>query len=402
MIRILLAWGALAAPAGAQLTLKEEPRAFVVESTSAPTWKARVDLDQGGVVNALHLPAGGPNTVFDRGGFSGLFNLFACDRREGHPAAGKGGAVAKTMVKHMGRVESARVLRRTGERIEIEVRGSASGWRLLGPEGEKVIEYRQTYAFRPDRIEVDGELRWVYGHGTRPADVSLLAYFAPGQVEWPARMSSEGTTPQELQVLISDGEALPKGIRQPASAEVRLRNGHRLVWRVISLGGVLRDCPWYLYERPWQNKWSQNLGWAGAESKQCRSRQSPGEPILYRYALEIPSGPSAVRAPRVRITGPAQREHPGDPEGHDSGLFFAPGETIRFRGSGSAGIQWQVYRGWDTPAAQGTGPEFTFRVPADEKPSTFYWVRASAGSGGASGIDYRTFRIVEPGTARSH
>ena len=98
---------------------------------------------------------------------------------------------------------------------------------MIGPKSETVIQYRQTFTFRPRRITVDGDLTWVYGHETRPAEICVLNYFAPYSVRWPIRMAGAEGAMKELALAWSGGAPFPAGLTHPATAEIWFRGGGR-------------------------------------------------------------------------------------------------------------------------------------------------------------------------------
>jgi len=368
-----------------------------VTCSREPAWEMELNTEEGGVATVFRLPANGENLVFDSGRFSGLFNLFACDLQKGHPAAAADGGMVKTLIKGTRPVDRVEVLREDDEEVAVEVRGKTMGWRLIGPAGEPVLQYRQRYTFRPRAIEVDGEIIWIYGHNTKPALLEMVAYFAPGAVSWPVRLVAERGKTAELALAGSGGLRMPDGFSHPVAAEVWLRNGRRLRFRSIE-SPIWNDCRWLIYERPWQTEWAQVFGFKAA-SDYCGTHFPGGEPIRSRYVMEIP-GESVRRPPQARITAPARRQDAKDPDGLYSGLFFRPGETVRFEATAvdadgrklpTNAFHWEIYKR-GVLQKSGAGMRMEFTVPeADDKESS---VRLSVTDAtGLTGEDYITFGV---------
>ncbi|MCX7012631.1 MAG: hypothetical protein NTW86_08720 [Candidatus Sumerlaeota bacterium] len=402
-IPLLLGAVWLASPAAAQMKVEETPDAITVSSSEAPTYKIKLDLKQGGVATELCLPADGPNLIYDKGGFSGMFNLFACDVLAKPPEGAKDGAVAKMLIKNMGTLESAKVVKKAPEEVVVEIKGTATGWRLLGPKGEKIADYRQTFTFAPRSVVCDGEMTWVYGHDSKPVDVSFYNYFAPDTVNWPVRIGNGKEANQDLQLISGGGAAFPEGIHNPATFEVWFRNGQRMFMRSIEVPESMRVAPWFKYEKPWQTAWTQNLGFGG-NGTDGAPLFPVGKPIAYKYKVEFPAEAPANTPPSVRITDPKRGGKP-DAEDSDvwSGLTVKLGEEIRITAKGEdkedgaipgASLKWECCRNNKIPVASGSGESFTVK-PTDEG---FHWVKVSAkDSKGLSGEDYITFRVLASG-----
>ena len=105
------------------MTLERGEGALVIAST-APDWRIKLDLKQGGVATELNIPAQGPNLAGVRGGFSGLFNLFAIEYEKGNPRYGEEGIAAKTLIKNHGIADASRVLSEGPGEVVVEVRGT--------------------------------------------------------------------------------------------------------------------------------------------------------------------------------------------------------------------------------------------------------------------------------------
>jgi len=397
LLLALIAAAGASATAFAQLTIQETPEAIVVSHAARPAWRIKLDLKQGGVATALHL-SGGPNLVADNGGFTGMFNLFM-NGRTGDPRTP--GQNSRALIKRGGTVESARVVERTATRITVEIKGRSTGFgRLLGPAGEKLLDYRQTLTFEPRRIVCDGELTWVYGYDTKPVEMSVMNYFVPNSVAFPVRAAGAEGKWQELPLAWSRGEAFPAGMKHPITAEVWFRSGQRVLFRSIKVPPPWRDCPWYKYENPWQTDWQPLFGFSG-NTETCDTRYPVGQPVAYTYELDIPAEQPRNTPPLVEITKPVRGvvRDLNDVELY-SGLRFRAGDVIQFEASArdkedgalpGSGIEWTVYPKGLKPYATGTGTPFRFRVP--ETRDELWWVAATAkDSQGLRGIDYITFK----------
>jgi len=384
------------------IAVRTTEQAIEVESHASRTWKIKLDLKQGGVATALHLPASAPNLIADAGGFTGLFNAFACDARPGQPGAGPDGGFAKTLLKNKSTaVSSAQVLSDSGREAVVEIRGETTGWRIAGPKDEKVLRYRQTYTFRPDRVIVDGEWRWVYGYDSSPVEMNVLTYFAEGVVNPPARILKPDGYRIPLAVQSSGGGPFPDGFNHPITVEVALKNGERLLFRSVTVPELWTNCPLFKYERPWQTQWMQQFGFSGY----CKPQRYPAnKPIAYRYELEF-AGPFADnKPPLVTIISPQRRRDKADEDGVYSGQFFKPGEVVKLVGAakdpedgelGPLSLYWQIYRASYIPFGAGAGQEFALRIPANMAKGTVFWVRLSGtDSKGMTSEDYVTFGVA--------
>jgi len=368
---LLAATFALAANPAIQIRSTEQ--AIEVESRAAPTWKIKLDLKQGGVATELRLPASGPNLVTESGGFAGLFNMFACDARPGQPGAAPDGGFAKTLLKNKGVVTSAKVLSNTEREAVIEIRGDTTGWRITGPKEEKVLLYRQTYTFQPEKVVVDGEYTWVYGHDTKPVEIAVMTYFAPGVVNMPVRILKADGNRIPLLVTSSGGSLFPDGFKHPLALEVALRDGQRVIFRTIRVPEPWLVCPRYSLERAWQTQWAQVVSLTGQTDK-CSSAFPVRTPVAIRYEMEFAGKFPDNAPPAVTIVSPEKRKDRGDEDGIYSGQFFKPGDLVKLAGKatdaedgeiGPRSLYWQVYRGSYIPVGAGAGRDFSFRIPSN-------------------------------------
>jgi len=390
--------------ATAQMSVKETPADVVVSSAGSPSWSVTFDLTKGGVVTEMHL-SGGPNLIANGNSFTGLFNVFSTDHREGNPYASKSGAFLKNTIRGQGKVESAKVLERGPGRIVLELKGWNTGRFMPPPEGGKVLDFRQTFTLEPHRILCDGEIIWVYGDHTRPREVAVISYFVPDSIAFPLRFAGADGNWRDLPLTPSEGAVFPEGVKHPVTTEVFFRDGQRVLFRSEKEPAPWQACPWYKYERPWQTDWQPMFGFTAHSDIKCDTAYTAQQPVAYRYALEIPGGHPANTPPVLRIVKPIRGlvKDLSDVELY-SGLRFKPGDVIEFEAtaidkedgelSGSE-IVWNVYPKSPTPIATGKGKIFRFKLPETKQP--MWWVSAERrDSKGLLGIDYITFNADVP------
>jgi hypothetical protein len=220
---------------GAQLTVTQEKDAITVASAKASGWKAVIDTARGGVVSALHLPAGGPNLVAAR---AGLFSLFSMADK---PLPD--GRTVKSWLYQNARVEKIAVEQGSSRAIA-EVRG-----KTYTLKKEPIIEFHQIYTFLPDRIVCEGKAKWVLGGGTQLADSSRGFTFARDAQVHPVRAASGGAAAVELPITQSGGSFFPAGIDYPMDVEFWFRNGQRIVLRALDVPAPYVKDRRYIYEQ---------------------------------------------------------------------------------------------------------------------------------------------------------
>jgi hypothetical protein len=317
--------------------------------------------------------------------FRGMFNLFYMTRVEGGATPDDRVKAKGTIWKYTRDSASLRVVSHDADAVVIEAKGRGFGWRLLGPDTEAVVDYRQTYTFREGGIACDGELTWVYPHGTRLSEMSLESFLAPSAVAYPIRAVDGSGRATDLPVSSSKGAPFPGGIAYPLTLEVPLRNGHRLRFRTIRLPPVVEKTREYFIERPWQQDWAQAVGFIG-DSEQIREPFPPG-PVRYRYEMLVDRPPPGLMPPRLTVVSPER-------EG-----FCRPGETVRFsaaatdpegRAIADDRIRWEVYYPPMQLAREHAGKALDFVVPAGVGPKGGFLVAKAAvtDASGRTAIEY--------------
>jgi CubicO group peptidase (beta-lactamase class C family) len=368
---VLLGRAALGAdppPVAGTLSAREEADAITVTCRGDLAWKVVVDRTHGGVIRHFSIPDDGPNLVAEElktdgtvNPFRGMLNVFYMTRVDQ-------GATPDDRVKAKGTLwgksngtATIRVASRADDVVVVEAKGRGFGWRLLGPPDEAVVEYRQSYTFRPDRVTCDGELTWVYPHDTRLEEMSLNTFFAPDAVTYPLRVTGDDGRELPLPLTSSKGARLPDGVSYPCSFDVILKNGHRLRFRPSRLPGPLTSARWFNFERPWQQEGAQAFALVG-DTEQADRRFPAGEPTRYRYEMQIARLAPGQAPPRLTITSP----------GRDGA--HRPGETVRFSATATDGrgrplpgdaIGWSLYYPFNRPVLQRTGAEMSHTIPAN-------------------------------------
>jgi CubicO group peptidase (beta-lactamase class C family) len=331
------------------------------------SWKAVVDRKHGGAIRHFSLAEDSPNLVAvdakvegTDNPMRGLFNLFYMTRIDRGDKPDDRVKAKGTIWKYSRDTASVRVVSQDGDGVVIEATGRGFGWRLLGPESEVVVEYRQTYTFLADRIICDGEFRWVYPHDTRLSETTLLSFLAPSAVAYPLRVIDAQGRVTELPISSSKGHPFPEGVVYPLTLEVSLRNGHRLRFRTLEVPPVVEKTREYMFERPWQQGWAQSVGFIG-DSEQIREPFPSGAPVRYRYEMVVDRPPPGRTPPRLTINSPER-------EG-----FCRLGETIRFSAAASDGegrplpgdrVRWEVYYPATQLVQEHSGGAFSYVVPA--------------------------------------
>jgi hypothetical protein len=153
------------------------------------------------------------------------------------------------LLKGGGKVDSARVVSQSGGEAIVEIKGHTTGWRIPGARDQRVLNYRQTYTFRPDRVIVDGEIEWVLGYDSRPKEHTILSAFLPGVVNSPVRILKPDGLRIPLGIATSGGSPLPDGFRHPITMELALRTGQRILFRTLATPELRNACPEYKFER---------------------------------------------------------------------------------------------------------------------------------------------------------
>lgn len=389
-----------ASSAHAQLVVVEKPDSVTVSSSGSPQWKAVVDRARGGAISQFHLPADGPNVIANEAGnpFRGMFSLFYMTRLPGDAPEEQRVKAKGTLWGTSGGSAQLKVLSRNEKEVVIETRGKGTGWRMIGPRGEIVAEYTQTYTFRPDRIICGGELTWVYPYQTRLVEMALETFFAPDAVFHPVHLLHERDQSQrtELALTTSHGQRLPDGIQFPMGYEVRLKNGHRLEFRTLQMPALVEKARWYFLERQWQQEWSRAIAWIGKAEKP-EDEIPPGKPVPYRYEMVMSKLSADQTPPRVVITSPArERKH-------------QLGETVTFtatatdaQGNKLSNVRWDVYHGWSMakPVKQYAGLSFSHTIPATlTEFRNDHYIIATATAMNAAGlksVEYITVNIEPP------
>ncbi len=331
-------------------------------------WRAVVDRKRGGAVRHFSLGDDAPNLVAvdDKAEgtpnpFRGMFNLFYMTRIEKGDKPDDRVKAKGTIWKYTHDSASLRVVSHDDDGVVIEAKGRGFGWRLIGPDTEAVVDYRQTYTFRGDRVVCDGELTWVYPHETRLSEMTLESFLAPSVVAYPLRVIDSAGRVTELPLSSSKGHPFPEGVAYPLTLEVSLRNGYRLRFRTLQLPSVIEKTREYFIERPWQQDWAQAIGFIG-DSEQIREPFPPGAPVHYRYEMLVDRPPPDRMPPRLTIISP------------DRESFCRPGETLRFSAAATDAegrpisddkIQWEVYYPPMQPARQQAGKSLSYVIPAE-------------------------------------
>jgi CubicO group peptidase (beta-lactamase class C family) len=339
---------------------------IVVTCRGDLAWKAIVDRANGGVVRHFSIPADGPNLVADElktdgsvNPFRGMFNTFYMTRIDkGENPQDRIKAKGTFWGKSNG-TATVRVVSQAEDQVVVEARGRGFGWRLLGPADEEVVTYRQSYTFRPDRIVCDGELTWVYPHGTRLREMSLNTYFATDAVAYPLRLTTDDGRTHEVGLTSSTGTRLPEGFSYPLNFDVTLKNGHRLRFRPLMLPEAVRESRWFSFERPWQTSWDQSLAITG-DTEKTSATFSADEPTRYRYEMQIARLAPEEVTPRLTITAPARESS------------HRLGETLKLTASVAEGrsaptqpIEWAVYYPFSRLIREETGASITHVIPRD-------------------------------------
>ncbi|MBX6313507.1 MAG: serine hydrolase [Isosphaeraceae bacterium] len=385
--------------AGGRLVVEQGPDEITVTCRAEPRWKAVIDRTYGGVIRHFSLPDDGPNLIAEEpktdgtvNPFRGMFNAFAMTRTdEGKDAEARIKAKTTLWGKSNGTARIRIVAQGEGE-VVVEASGRAFGWRLLGPPDEPVIEYRQVYTFRPDRVACDGEITWIYPHGTRMEDMSVNTFFAPDVVFYPLRLSDDQGRSWDLPITSSKGVRLPEGVAYPANFDVFLKNGYRLRFRPTRLPEVLADSRWYSFERPWQQDWVQSLSIEG-DTQLTEKRFPAGEPARYQYEMQIARLAPDQVPPRLTLSSPKR-------EG-----AYRLGEEVRFAASAmdSQGrtlpddaIEWAVYYPFNRLVLKHKGARLSHVVPTnpDELKGAYIFAVATAtDSAGRKAQEYVKFNV---------
>jgi CubicO group peptidase (beta-lactamase class C family) len=362
-----IAPGAEPAREEGRFSVTHQPDSITVRCNGETFWKAVVDRKHGGAIRHFSLAEDAPSIVAvdnkEEGAdnpFRGMFNLFYMTRIDRGEKPDDRVKAKGTIWKYTRDSASIRVVSQDGDKVVVEATGRGFGWRLLGPDSEAVVEYRQTYTFREGGVTCEGEFTWVYPHDTRLSEMSLESFLAPSAVAYPLRAIDAQGRATELPISTSKGHPFPEGVAYPLALEVSLRNGHRLRFRTLQVPRVIEKTREYFFERPWQQGWAQGVGFIG-DSEQIREPFPAGAPVCYRYEMLVDRPPAARTPPRLTITSPER-------EG-----FCRLGETLRFSAvaTDEAGrpmpddkIRWEVFYPGMRPAQQSPGGAISYVVPA--------------------------------------
>jgi hypothetical protein len=336
-----------------------------VTHTGEPPWAMVLDREHGGVVRDFRLPADGPNLVAvsakaDGGvnSFRGMFSLFYMSRVGNDPDDDRLVKAKGTLWGRSNGSAALRVVSRGADEVVIETKGRGFGWRLLGPATEPIIEYTQTYTFRPGRVRVAGAFTWVYPYNTELVQTCVLTFFAPDAVNYPVRAVYEGGTEVALPLTSSRGSPFP-GEGYPRSLLVDLTTGYRLDLRPRRLPGVVEKSRWSFFERPWQQDWAQAIGFMGTTAA-AKEKFPAGKPVEYEYEVGLSRPRADDLPPRLTITAPKREAK------------YKPGDAVRFAAAGTdgrgrtlpgSGIAWEVFHNISELKAAYTGAAFTYTLP---------------------------------------
>ncbi len=345
------------------LSVEQDADRVTVVHHRSPSWRAVVDGAQGGVIRHFSIPSDGPNLVAGDPAelFQGLFNLFYMTMIEG---SGDEDSRIKAKGTLWASTDGAalRLVSHSDQEVVVEATGTGFGWRLLGPGGEPIVTYRQTYTFRADRILCDGAVTWVYPYGTKMVTIEPETYLAPGVVAYPLRVTNDKKMEVELPITSSLGMQLPADCHYPLTFSINLKNGHRLQFQTLHLPSVFEKTRWYGFERPWQTGWAQGLGITG--STEIAGEAFPEGPVSYKYEMQIVTLPDAETPPLLVIDSPIR----------DS--TYKLGETIRFSATATDGfgrpipdenIQWEATVNGPDKTKRHTGANYLYVIPSTQE-----------------------------------
>jgi hypothetical protein len=339
----------------------------------APSWSATIDAAHGGTIRSFKVPFNGPEIVESDPGkpFAGLFNVHfmshetptVTDDRPAEviAASEKGAEVAKGSLwrpnDNEGRITSIR-LHET--QVVVEVQGKVGGWRMRGPKNEKVVAFRTVYTFDHGTILCDGEIKWIYPHGTRLEGMALAQSFAPEVINLPVMVVFDHNDRLPMPLTTNAGvEFFHETMKYPLLFEVDLKNGYRLTVRPMELPPQFDGTRRVTFERPWQREGSPLLA-LRAGTKGGTMPFPVNQPIRFKHALSItyPTYPK----PLVTIS-PAQKYVPGQPlqlsaRAIDPSEGVLPGDRI----------EWEIFNKADrkvAPLGKAQGSRVSFVVPAE-------------------------------------
>lgn len=379
-----------ASNARSAFTITEDTETLTVAHNAAPQWKAVMHRKRGGVISAFHLPADGPNLVANEkftNPFRGLMNLFYMTR-----VAKEGGAAgerveAKGTIWGSSLSSSVRVVSHDADRVVVEIAGTSRGWRFIGPAGEPVAAYRQTYTFRADRIVCAGELNWKYSHGTPLEELSLISYMAPEMVHYPVAIVPGGQPEREIAVTSSHGDRLPEGINHPFTLKMSLKNGYGLQFRPLKMPAVVESSRIYILERPFQQEWAQIIGFIGHVDK-TGEKFPAGQPVAYEYEMEFAKLPGSAARPHLVIKSPARDTKCRLGE---AVAFEVTATDVKGQPLPPESIKWEIYRGSARLVKEHAGASVTCTIPSTQAEWASPWMTATAtvtDSEGRRAIEY--------------
>jgi hypothetical protein len=381
-----------------QFNTTENDSSMIIKWSGENPWEAVVDQKHGGVISYLALGDGGNIVATHKNEHSGLCNLYYATRDARNPKLGEGDLHRKVAIGHiwgnmLGMTEVEMVSGSENE-VKIKVKGGNSGWQLISPRREKVVEFETFYTFRQGRIECEETINWVYPYDTWMTLMSIEHYFNPGFVGYPPYLLEKGKDPIELPVTSSHGEYFPEVASGEKTVRIELTNGYYASFNMLESPPALEHSNRYKLERP---KGIHIFGFCTDE--ESVTRVSYCNPIHYKYSIEFERYTADQKSPTIRVYSPARDAvfDKGDTIVLSAAAFDGHGRPIR-----GENMEWVIRYKWNNIMQKSNGAVIEHILPGtvDELPGIIWTEIKVADESGKISYDYirsftETYKIIQ-------